>query len=301
MIQFRTPRRLYGLAVGSFGLLVGCSTTTTVIGPPPELAQARAEYQSAAAGPAAQYAAADLREAKSTLDRAEAMYHSKPGSKAARSEAYLALHQLQVAEADANKSAAQAQREQSAHAALEAQRMAADEAELTRVRDELAQGGCGQEEQQGQQEHMAGQTGHPKQEDRMGQQGPCPGAGRADVAVIPEAAFFATGSAEISPAAKANLNEIARTIQRDHERRVRVEGFTDSTGTDEVNRPLSERRAEAVRDYLVSCGVSPTRIQTAGLGSSQQLGAEATPEGRAANRRVGITIEPTTGVAEPMP
>lgn len=277
--MIRRPHRMYGLAVGAFALLAGCSTTTTVIGPPPELAQARAAYNTAANGPAAQYAPADLREAKNTLDRADAMYRSRPRSSAARAEAYLALRRVEAAEANASAMADRAHHEQASLAAMEAQSR-----ELQRTRQELAQKGCGQEERQG-----------------SGQDGRCAGHGQAQAIVVPGAALFATGSAEISPAARANLRAIALTLNREGNREVRVEGFTDATGSNEVNDPLSERRAEAVRAYLVSCGVHSTRIETRGFGSSRPIGDEATADGRAANRRVRIVIEPRRGVAEPMP
>ena len=277
--MIRRPRRVYGFAVGALYLLAGCSTTTTVIGPPPELAQARAAYNTAASGPAAQYAPGDLREAKSTLDQADAMYRSRPRSSDARAEAYLALRRVEAAEANARALAARAQHEQASLAAMEAQSR-----ELQRTREELARRGCGQEERPG-----------------SGQDVRCAGRGRAEAIVIPGAALFATGRAEISPAARANLKEIALTINREGNREVRVEVFTDRTGSDEVNDPLSERRAEAVRAYLVSCGVDPTRIETRGFGSSRPIGDEATADGRAANRRARIIIVPRAGVTEPMP
>ncbi|HXN32427.1 MAG TPA: OmpA family protein [Polyangiaceae bacterium] len=283
MIHLRTHRRVYGFPVGALALVAGC-TTTQVVRPPPELAEARAAYGTAATGPAAQYAPGDLHEAKRTLDRAEALDRAQPASPAAHGQAYVALRRVEIAEANAGILVAQAQREEASLAAMDAQarRMAATDAELARTRQELAQERCGQPERQG------------------GQEGQCARHGRADVIVIPGAALFATGSAEISAAARANLNEIAQTLKREHNRRVRVEGFTDATGTHEVNTPLSEQRADAVRTYLVSCGVDASRMQTVGLGSSQRIGDEATADGRAANRRVRIVIEPSTGVAEPM-
>jgi outer membrane protein OmpA-like peptidoglycan-associated protein len=286
MIQFATHHRVYGLAVGSFAMLVGCSTTTTVVGPPPELAQARAAYGSAANGPAAQYAPAQLHEAKRTLDRAEALYRSQPTSAAARGQAYVALRRAEIADADAGMRVAQAQREQASLMAAEAQarRMQATEAELKRARQELAQERCGQEERQG----------------SSGSERPCPQSSRTDLIVLPGAALFETGSSDLSTAARANLTSIAKTLKNEHNRRVRVEGFTDATGDDKVNGPLSEARAEAVRGYLVSCGVDASRIQTLGLGSSRPIGDETTAAGRAANRRVRIVVEPSTGVAEPM-
>jgi outer membrane protein OmpA-like peptidoglycan-associated protein len=283
MISLRTPHRVYGFAVGSLALLAGCATTT-IVTPPSELAQARAAYSTAATGPAARYAPGDLNEAKRTLDRAEALYRAQPRSPAARGQAYVALRRVEIAEANAGILVAQAQREEASRAALYAQarRITAADAELARTRQELAQERCGQEERQG------------------GTGGDCSRHSRADVIVIPGAALFAIGSAEISPAARANLNEIGQRLKHERTREVRVEGFTDSTGTNEVNEPLSQQRAEAVRTYLVSCGVDASRIRSIGLGASERIGDEATPDGRAANRRVRITIEPSTGVAEPM-
>jgi outer membrane protein OmpA-like peptidoglycan-associated protein len=283
MNAFRTPHRVRGLAFGSLALLVGCSTTT-VITPTPELTQARAAYGSAAAGPAAQYAPGDLHDAKRTLERAEALYRAQPSSPAARGQAYVALRRAEIADANASTLVAQRQREQATIAAAEAQarRVAATDAELQRARQELAQERCGHEEHQG------------------GGDGPCSQRGDADVIVVPGAALFATASAELSEAARVNLDEIARTLQHGHARPVRVEGFTDATGTNDVNEPLSERRAEAVRAYLTSRGVEPSRIRAEGFGARRQIGDEATPDGRAANRRVRIVIEPRTGVAEPM-
>jgi OOP family OmpA-OmpF porin len=65
-----------------------------------------------------------------------------------------------------------------------------------------------------------------------------------------------------------------------------IEGHTDSNGADAYNQRLSEQRAKAVRDYMVSMGIDPARLEAKGYGESQPVADNATPEGRAQNRRV---------------
>jgi photosynthetic reaction center cytochrome c subunit len=98
---------------------------------------------------------------------------------------------------------------------------------------------------------------------------------------------FATGSAELTPADVRILAVAVGVLQKLNWTSGVIEGHTDSTGTDAVNVPLSERRAETVRRYLVEKGVGDDRIvQIAGFGASRPIADNATPEGRALNRRV---------------
>lgn len=79
-----------------------------------------------------------------------------------------------------------------------------------------------------------------------------------------------------------------------------VEGHTDSRGPRDFNLELSQRRAEAVRDYLVSKGVPGDLFTVEGLGPDRPVASNATPDGRANNRRVEIVIPPpTTGLTPP--
>ena len=73
--------------------------------------------------------------------------------------------------------------------------------------------------------------------------------------------------------------------------KVRVEGYTDSTGTEDYNQALSERRAETVSSYLVKEGaVEPANVTAAGYGETNPIASNKTKEGRAKNRRVEILI-----------
>jgi len=106
---------------------------------------------------------------------------------------------------------------------------------------------------------------------------------------------FATGQADISASFYPVLDSVALVLQKYEQTLVEVVGYTDSTGTDAINQPLSERRAASVGAYLVSRDVLAARIATAGMGSSKPVASNATAEGRALNRRVEITLVPITG------
>ena len=72
--------------------------------------------------------------------------------------------------------------------------------------------------------------------------------------------------------------------------KVAVEGHTDSVGSDEFNQALSERRAQAVRDYLVQQGATDSMITFRGLGKTQPIASNDTPDGRQRNRRVELVV-----------
>ncbi|WP_207791862.1 OmpA family protein [Siccirubricoccus phaeus] len=115
---------------------------------------------------------------------------------------------------------------------------------------------------------------------------PTPPAGTASLQVQ-----FATGSASLTPAAERTLDTLGRALTSSDlgGYRFRIEGHTDTVGSAESNQALSERRAAAVRDYLMQrFGVGPGRLDSVGLGESQPAvpTADETPDAR--NRRVQI-------------
>jgi OOP family OmpA-OmpF porin len=102
---------------------------------------------------------------------------------------------------------------------------------------------------------------------------------------------FVAGSAEIDPASTALLSEVADVLLRNADiARVEVQGHTDNSGTEAANNELSERRAQAVRDWLVKAGVESARLTAAGYGSSRPLAPNITAQNRAKNRRVELVI-----------
>ncbi|MDQ3471157.1 MAG: OmpA family protein [Pseudomonadota bacterium] len=110
---------------------------------------------------------------------------------------------------------------------------------------------------------------------------------------MPAALTFDSGSAEIKPEFRSTLNEVSGIVSNNRSAYVDVLGHTDSTGTDDINATLSQRRATSVRDYLVSRKVAAVRIATRGYGESMLLRMpEASESDRAANRRVEIRVTP---------
>jgi outer membrane protein OmpA-like peptidoglycan-associated protein len=111
----------------------------------------------------------------------------------------------------------------------------------------------------------------------------------AEGRVATQGIFFDTGSDVIRPESTPTLKEIGEMLAAHADLRLTIEGHTDNVGDAAANRALSERRAAAVKAYLVSKhGVSADRLQTAGHGDAKPAAPNATAEGRAQNRRVEL-------------
>jgi OOP family OmpA-OmpF porin len=91
--------------------------------------------------------------------------------------------------------------------------------------------------------------------------------------------------------ARPVLDEAINILNTESGISVVAEGHTDSVGTDAYNKRLSERRARAVKDYLVKGGISSSRIETVGYGESQPVASNDTADGRAQNRRVELKVK----------
>ena len=111
---------------------------------------------------------------------------------------------------------------------------------------------------------------------------------------IPADASFATGSAVLNRNIYPVLERLAQTLQQNPNTTIAIIGHTDSTGSDAINNPLSQNRANAAMHYLVSKGVAGQRISTSGMGASQPVASNATEAGRAQNRRVEIYVAERT-------
>lgn len=105
--------------------------------------------------------------------------------------------------------------------------------------------------------------------------------------------MFDSGSRNLSPGAMSRLDSVAATINRYPDSEVLIKGHTDSQGPEDANLRLSEDRALMVKNQLVVKGVDGNRVTTLGFGESQPLVTNATPEGRAQNRRVEIELRPS--------
>ncbi|HYA98413.1 MAG TPA: OmpA family protein [Methylomirabilota bacterium] len=102
--------------------------------------------------------------------------------------------------------------------------------------------------------------------------------------------LFRSGSFELLPGARERLAKVSGIVLAYPSLRVAIEGHTDSIGSDEYNFGLSERRAEAVREYFVQQGIPSDEITARGYGKSQPIASNDTPEGRQQNRRVELVL-----------
>ena len=102
--------------------------------------------------------------------------------------------------------------------------------------------------------------------------------------------LFDTNSATLRSASESDIAKMAAILQKYPDTNVLVEGHTDNTGSDAINQPLSERRAQAVASSTIAKGVASSRVTTQGYGSSQPVGDNTTAGGKQANRRVEVAI-----------
>jgi len=102
--------------------------------------------------------------------------------------------------------------------------------------------------------------------------------------------LFDYNSSDLRPESRAVLGDLAQNFRRYNDEIIDVEGHTDSAGTPEYNQTLSERRADAVKGYLIDQGVLANRVNAIGYGETHPKASNDTPEGRQLNRRVEIHI-----------
>jgi outer membrane protein OmpA-like peptidoglycan-associated protein len=102
--------------------------------------------------------------------------------------------------------------------------------------------------------------------------------------------LFETGKAELKPQAKSNLNQMAEIMKKYPENILTVNGYTDSTGSKQVNDVLSEKRADAVRNQLIASGLPVATVSSYGRGPASPVGDNSTSAGRQQNRRVEIEV-----------
>jgi outer membrane protein OmpA-like peptidoglycan-associated protein len=107
--------------------------------------------------------------------------------------------------------------------------------------------------------------------------------------------LFATGRAELFSGAQRSVDQLAVVLRQYPERRVRIEGFTDSVGSAAANQGLSLRRAEAFRQALLARGIAQDRIEVRGHGERYPVADNGSPAGRQQNRRVEVLFSDTQG------
>lgn len=108
--------------------------------------------------------------------------------------------------------------------------------------------------------------------------------------IVLQGVNFETGSDDLTNASFATLNEVASTLKRYPDIKVEVAGYTDNTGSVRLNQALSQKRAQAVADYLISQGVLASNVTAKGYGPESPVADNNTAAGRAENRRVELNI-----------
>ncbi|MGC6368798.1 OmpA family protein [Pseudomonas sp. K2I15] len=113
--------------------------------------------------------------------------------------------------------------------------------------------------------------------------------------IMPGNITFATNSDAISSSFYTPLNNLANSLKQFNQNTIQIVGYTDSTGTRQLNMDLSQRRAQSVANYLTSQGVSPTNLTARGAGPDNPIASNADVNGRAQNRRVEVNLGPIPG------
>lgn len=271
-------------------LAVACGSTL----PPKELVDARAAYQQAAKGPAAQQSPAELHVAKQALDQAERSFNDDGDSPPTKDFAYIAIRKAQLAEASARAALAQKDKEA---AEREANNLRDDQ--LSRARGELASTKSNLEKTQDQlaREKAAREEAEKKAAQALADLQKIASVKqeqRGMVITLSGGVLFASNEATLLPAAIIKLNEVAEAlIKGNPDSNITVEGHTDSQGQRDYNMNLAQKRADAVRDQLVSRGVAADRIKSVGIGPDRPIADNKSAEGRANNRRVEIIVQPS--------
>ncbi|MEM9691981.1 MAG: OmpA family protein [Myxococcota bacterium] len=273
---------------GALGIVVGCGTA----GPSKELVDARKLYEDAKRSPAAKYEPDLLLTAEQGLQKAEAAHEDEPGSRVEQHLAYLAQRLAKTAMVKAQIARANEAREKAeqdyiklseAELAGRADKLRARTQELS---DERAARSQAEEKLADAEQRLRAAL------DSLKEMAVVKAEQRGLVITLSGAVLFASGQSKLMPIARVELRKVASALkQQDESKKIVVEGHTDSVGPDEVNRKLSQSRADAVRRFLVSEGIDASRIKSVGKGESTPVGDNNTPDGRATNRRVEIIIK----------
>ncbi len=252
------------ILVAFAALFAGCATVT-----PNELVNARSAYQHASEGPAEQLVPADLHKAHEALVLAEQSFLKDPDSQKTKDLAYVAQRKSERAEALGAMAADKASKDKA-------------DADFQKQQAEIAQG---KQELSDSEKRTAAALAElallaAVKEDERGL-----------VITLSGSVLFRSAKSTLLPSAQVKLDQVANALLAIRARNLIVEGHTDSQGSESYNQGLSQRRADAVRDYLVQKGYPADRIQARGNGEGSPIANNASPEGRANNRRVEIIIE----------
>jgi outer membrane protein OmpA-like peptidoglycan-associated protein len=243
----------------------------------------------------------DMDAAKKQLDVAEASFEENGDTQGTRDQSYLALRKTEMAEVIARTARSDSATTATVDAmhADEKRTVASTAAALNRSKNEnatqdvtIANGKIALKDEKARREDAekrAAQAAADLAKFATVKQEP-----RGMVITLSGSVLFASAKSELLPAAQIKLNDVANAlIKEDPLSKIVVEGHTDSQGAAAYNQDLSQRRAQSVRDYLVSRGIAADRVTSQGFGPSRSIAENTSAEGRANNRRVEIVVQPS--------
>ena len=289
---------LPALLVLGLGSLSACGTAAA----PPELMQARTAYAEAAKGPATELAPAQLDTAKQALDAAQKSFDSDGPTQKTKDLSYVADIRAQIAAAEGGREKAERKRAaadkdfksteieglEKTKEQLEAERRAREAAnnDVAKTKEELAAEKAARAEAE---KKAAAALASLQEIAKVKEES------RGVVITLSGSVLFATGKSDLLPIAKDKLDQVAKALVGQGFKAIVVQGYTDSRGNAADNQTLSLKRAQSVRDYLVTQSIPPDKITADGLGASKPVAPNDTADGRAENRRVEIVVTPDKG------
>ena len=266
---------ILSLVVGVSMVGLGCS------GPmrPVALEQARTAYVQAQQDPqVATHAPVALRQAEEAVNRAEQTWQEHKDTEEAQHLAALAERRVEIARATAEKNMAEANI-QELNQTRERVLLEARTREAQRAQQQAAQAQQQVRSVTAQNQQLAQELANLKARE----------TNRGLVLTLGDV-LFNVNQATLTPGAMHSLTTLVTFLKEHPERRVTIEGYTDSTGSEAYNLELSQRRAEAVRNFLIQNGVEISRLTATGYGEASPIAPNTTEAGRLQNRRVEVVI-----------
>lgn len=283
------PLKLTAPALGALVLVLGCASTN----PSSQLLDARRAYEQARMSEAGKLAPADVYTAKQALERAERAHDDDPGSFEEKSFAYIAQRQAELALASGSIAAAQRDKRvaEQNFETRQGQMLQSAQSVAERAQSQLATTSTELERERN--ARTAAERRAAAAMQSLSEIARVKEESRGMVITLDGAVLFVTGKSELLPIAREKLDQVAKVLNDNQSpgETIVIEGHTDAQGSDSANLALSQARAESVRTYLVSRGVSPERVRAVGRGEQQPVASNDSPEGRANNRRVEIVVQ----------
>jgi outer membrane protein OmpA-like peptidoglycan-associated protein len=320
-------RRFLPMTLVAVAVLAGCSTLPASDS---LLAQARNDYSNAQANPqVTSLAAGELKQASDSLDRANNA--SSKGERSALVDhlAYVAKQQVAIAQETARQKAAElavanasAERDRvrlaartreadlaqrSAEASQRSAEAAQRQSEASQRSAEAAQRQAAAERQAANDAQLSAQAARQQAQDAESRARQLEAqlkdleAKKTDRGMVITLGdvLFDTNQAQLKSGAMRNVQKLADFFKQYPQRKVMIEGFTDSTGSNSSNQDLSDKRAQSVRTALLDMGVGADRIKWRGYGESYPVASNDTVAGRQLNRRVEIVVSDDSGAIAP--